>query len=235
MAEATEDLFTPVHKGLRALLYHLSTRLQQNDFADLERSRALAVDLENDFALARSAGCALCLLARHATDEESAIFSAGAIAAEPLVATLIAEHHDLTRRELEIQGAAHALLTLPSPDARIAAGVGLNQRTNQLIAAYLAHMDKEEAELVPLMRARLTDAEMAEMRTSIIRHFPFDRLRALLEWMLPALNVTELSSLLAGIGPSPPPPLVQAVREIAASKIDPRTWNEVRARTGFAA
>lgn len=229
----TEDLFTPVHKGLRAMIYGLSTRLQTNDFADVEASRALAVDLENDFAAARSAGCILCAFASHAEEEEAVVFPPAAPHANRLVQSLIEDHHDLTRRELAVGQRARELLTLPSPEARIAAGIQVNQMANELFATYLAHMNREETELVPLMRANFTDPEQAKMRGTIIGKFAPDRLFALLGWMLPALNVTELTDLLTSVKATAPPPVMQAIAGLCAARVDAARWSAVKSRVGL--
>lgn len=230
---ATEDLFTPIHKGLRAMIYGLSTRLQKHDFSDVEATRGLVRDLEHDFAVARSAGCVVCVLAHHASDEEAVIFPSASHLGNGLVASLVEEHHGLTRRELALGAAAHELLAMASPADRIAAGARLNRSANELFSAYLAHMNREDSELVPLMQAHLTDAQMAAMRGTIIGGLSPDRLFAILGWMLPSLNVHELSGLLTAMGKGAPPPVVQAVSELCAAKVDPAIWTEVRARTGF--
>ncbi|HTT34702.1 MAG TPA: hypothetical protein VMH78_02385 [Thermoplasmata archaeon] len=93
---ATEDLFTPIHKALRSILYALSSRLQTNDFADVSAATSLLAYLESDFAIARSAGCVLCNLSHHASDEEDAIFPDAAKAGSPLVGLLVAEHQALS-------------------------------------------------------------------------------------------------------------------------------------------
>ncbi len=232
---ATEDLFTPIHKGLRAMLYDLSTRLQTNDFADLGTTEALVVDLERDFAAARTAGCVLCVMSRHAEDEERAVFPPALRAGNGLVGALVAEHHDLSRQEIGLGEDARALLALPSAPERIAAAVRLNQRANALLAAYLAHMNREELELVPLLQRQFTDAELAAMRGAIIAATPRDRLFAILDWMLPALNVTELTSLLASVGRSAPPPMMQAIAELAGRRVDPARWAETQRRLATAA
>ncbi len=229
----TEDLFTPVHKGLRSMLYALSGRLQTNDFADVSATSALVRDLENDFAVARSAGCILCLFATHAHEEETVLFPVAAKFANRLVTTLIEEHHDLTRRELAISKSAHELLALSSPNDRIDAGGQLNQMANQLFATYIAHMNREELELVPLMREHFTDAEQAAMQGTIIAKFPPDRLFAFLGWMLPSLNVTELSHLLAVVKAGAPPSLMKAVSDLCSEKVDPARWGTVKLRVGL--
>ena len=230
---ATEDLFTPIHKGLRSMLYSLSGRLQTHDFADLDQTRALVTDLETDFAIARTAGCIVCVLSHHATDEETTIFPSAARFGNGLIPQLIDEHHDLTRRELALAQEAHELLGLPSPDLRMAAGVRLNQRANELFAAYISHMNREDAELVPLMREHFSDEQMIAMRTAILGGMPPERVFFILSWMLPSLNVTELSGLLASVRESAPPPLMKAVTDLCAAKVEAARWSEVKRRIGL--
>jgi hypothetical protein len=230
---AKQDLFTPIHKALRSMLYSLSGRLQTNDFADLAQTGALMADLEHDFEAARSAGCTLCFLNHHAVDEETAIFPATKKVGERLVGQLIEEHHELTRRELEIAKAGHALLEMPSADARVRAGVRLNQSANELFAAYIAHMNREETELVPLMQEHFTDEEMIGMRSAIMGALPRERMFFILEWMLPSLNTTELSGFVASLPQGAPPPFVKAVVDLCAAKVDPVRWSEVKTRVGI--
>ncbi len=230
---ATEDLFTPIHKALRAMLYDLSARLQTNDFADTAATTAVVSHLESDFAVARSAGCVVCVLSHHAGDEESAIFPQVSRVGERLVQSLREEHHDLARRELAIGELAHRLLAMQSPDDRIAAGVQLNHRANELLGAYLTHMNREDTELVPLMQEHFTDAQMIEMRSVIMGGMPPERLFAILGWMLPALNVTELSAMFTSMRPGLPPPVFRAISDLAAARVDPARWSLVKERVGI--
>jgi hypothetical protein len=230
---STEDLFTPIHKGLRSMVYNLSGRMQTNDFADLPPTEALLADLENDFAVARAAGCVLCILSNHAVDEDVSIFPEVARHGNGLVTQLIAEHQDLTRREVALALEGRALLALAAPADRVASGIVLNQHANELFAAYIVHMNREDTELVPLMRRHFTDAQMAAMRGKIMGGMPPDRLFAILGWMLPSLNVSELSGLMASLRNGAPPPLFQAVSSLCAEKVDPARWSEVKGRVGF--
>lgn len=233
MSTATEDLFTPIHKGLRAMLYGLSTRLQTNDFADVQATNELVTDLENDFAAARTAGCVLCVLAHHAEDEEGHIFGSVSPFAGDLVSGLIQEHHELTRQEMAIGRTAHEILVERAAEKRIQGGVRLNQAMNQLFVAYCSHMNREESELVPLMQRHFTNEQMAAMRGAIIAGLPPDRLMAVLAWMLPALNVTELTDLMNSVGRGAPPPVLNAVKSLCDAKVDPARWKEVLLRTGL--
>lgn len=230
--EATEDLFTSIHKGLRSMIYQLGTRLQTNDFTDLAATSALVTDLEHDFAVARSAGCIVCVLHHHAEDEESVIFPSVSNFDGSLITTLVNDHHELTRRELALGKSAHELLAMKEAEARLHAGVRLNQSANDLFAAYITHMNREDNELVPLMRKKFTNEQMAEMRGKIMGGMPPERLFAILGWMLPSLNVHELSELISGLQKGAPPPLVQGVVSLCAAKVEPTRWKAVRDRVG---
>ena len=230
---ATEDLFTAIHTGLRSMLSNLNGRIQTHDFADVAATRTLVTDLEYDFETARSAGCALCIMNVHATSEESVIFGEVGKAGNLLIPTLIQEHHDLTHREHAIAAAANEILKIPDAPARIAAGIRLNRSTNELVAAYLAHMNKEDAELVPWMREHFTDPQMAAMRGTIMAHWPPDRLFAVLGWMLPSLNRQELVDLTRAMQHALPPPAFKGITDLAAAKVDPGRWGAVRAEVGL--
>lgn len=225
---ATADLFTPIHKALRSMIYQLSGRLQTHDFADVEATRSLLSDLEHDFAVARSAGCVLCVLSHHAVDEESAIFPALSGVGAELVRSLIEDHHALTRRELALATAGHELVALGTPEARLEAGARLNREANDLFGAYVTHMNREEAEVVPLMQEHFTNEQMAAMQGAIVGGMPPDRLAAILGYMLPSLNVTELRMLLGGFGRTAPPPLKKLVSEIGEARVDPVRWQAVK-------
>jgi Hemerythrin HHE cation binding domain len=225
-----EDVFTPIHKGLRSLLYDVSARIQTNDFADVNATGVLVHDLERDFSVARSAGCAVCIMSAHAGHEDRMVFPDAARVANDLVARLILDHHELTRREVAIAEAGRALLALGTPRERIAAGVRINQAANELISLYLDHMNREETELEPLMQQNFTDAQLAAMRVKVIASLPPEQLFAFLGWILPALNVTELAKLLGAARPGMPPPVFARVTELCAAKVDPARWAEVKSR-----
>ncbi len=230
---ATEDLFTRMHKALRSMLYGLSSRLQTNDFADLAATKSLVNDLENDFAIAQSAGCTLCMLSQHAKDEEADIFPDVARRGNQLVATLIEEHHDLVRREASLARSGHALLSIQSPEGRVEAGIRLNLSANELFAAYIAHMNREETELVPWMSEHFSDAEIVAMRSTTMNQIPPDRMLAILRWMLPSLNVRELSKTIREAKAAAPPQAFRAVTDLCEARVDPARWKEVRQILGL--
>ncbi len=230
---SNEDLFTPIHKALRSMIYGLSSRLQTNDFADLTTTKSLVNDLENDFAIARSAGCTLCVLNQHAQDEEAAIFPDATKAGNELIATLIEQHHDLARREASLARSANTLLAIENPEGRVEAGIRLNQSANELFAAYIAHMNREETDLVPWMKEHFSDAQMVAMRGAIMGRTPPDRMFVVLGWMLPSLNVRELSGLIREVKTAVPPQAFKAITDLCEARVDPTRWDAVRQSAGL--
>jgi hypothetical protein len=230
---ATEDLFTPIHKGIRSMIYNVSGRLQSNDFTDATASKPLFADLEHEFSAALSSGCVLCLLHGHALDEESGIFPPVAKHDAALVQAFIEDHHVLTRQLEAITKMARELPLKTQPEERVQLGITLNQKANVFFAAYINHMNREEERLVPLMRDRFTDEQMRAMRGAIMGGMPPDRLASILRWMLPSLNVLELTSMLGAIKASSPPQVIQFIAGIATERVDPQRWQTVREHVGI--
>jgi Hemerythrin HHE cation binding domain len=230
---ATEDLFTPIHKAIRSMIYDVGGRLQSNDFSDAAASKPLLDDLEHEFSTALSSGCILCLLHAHATDEESEVFPPVSKHDAALVQGFIEDHHALTRRLETIAKMAHDLASTAPREGRIQLGIELNRETNEFFSAYLDHMNREEKTLVPLMRERFTDQQMRTMRGTIMGRMPRERLASYMRWMLPSLNVDELTGVLAGVKSASPPPVLQFISGIAAQHVDPQRWQTVKERVGL--
>jgi hypothetical protein len=230
---ATEDLFTPIHKAIRSMIYDVGGRLQSADFADVAASGPLLADLEHEFSAALSSGCILCILHQHASDEESAVFPPVTKHDAALVQAFIEDHHVLARQLEAITKMARELPLQIQPEERVRLGIALNQKANVFFAAYINHMNREEEKLVPLMRDRFTDDQMRAMRGAIMGGMPPDRLAAVLRWMLPSLNVVELTGMLGGIKASSPPQVLQFVTGIASERVDPQRWQTVKERVGI--
>jgi hemerythrin superfamily protein len=230
---ATEDLFTPIHKAIRAMIYNVGGRLQSNDFGDLAASAPLLADLEHEFTTALSAGCILCIVHHHGTDEENVLFPSLSKFDPALVTRLVEEHHAFNTRLAALTSHAHEILKMERASDRIAAGVALNREANEFFAVYLAHMNLEENVLVPMMRERYTDEQMRTMRGTIMGGMPPERLAAILRWMLPAISLQELTDMARGIRAGSPPPVVAFIGGIAADSLPAERWNTVRERVGW--
>lgn len=125
------------------------------------------------------------------------------------------------------------VVTLPRSEERIGLGLALTRATNDFFAVYLAHMNREEAVLVPFMREHFTDEQMQAMRRAIMGGMPRDRSGSIFRWMLPSLNVNELTVVLGGMKRAAPPEMLRFASGIAAERIDPERWQMVKQRVGL--
>jgi hypothetical protein len=230
---ATEDLFTPIHKAIRSMIYDLGGRLQRVDFADPTASSAVLADLQHNFGSAVSSTCVLCLLHTHAGTEETDVFPSMKSFDPVLIRGLIDEHQEISLRLVAISKRADELAAVGPAEQRIAFGIQINREVNEFFAYYLAHMNREEVTIVPAMKEYFTDQEMRAMQGAIIGAMPPERLAGYLRWMLPALNLVELSSLLGGLKHGAPPQVFQFVTGIGVANVDPNRWAAVRERVGF--
>jgi hypothetical protein len=230
---STEDLFTPIHKAIRSMIYDLGGRLQRADFADKASSTVLLADFQHEFANAVSPACVLCLLHAHAGAEESEVFPTMRAIDPALIQSLIEEHHEITGRLIAITKMADELRSVDALDRRLALGAQVNRTVNEFFAYYLTHMNKEETTIVPAMKEHFTDDQMRALQGAIIGAMPPERFAAYLRWMLPSLSLAELTGTMAGVKHGGRPEVLKAVAGIGEANVDPARWALVRERVGF--
>jgi hypothetical protein len=230
---ATEDLFTPIHKALRSMIYSLGGRLQAADFADRAASTAVLADLQHEFTSAVSSTCVLCLLHSHATTEESGVFPAMQPIDPAMVRMLLDDHREINRRLGALTAMADELGATEPPERRVALGVRVNQEANDFFAFYLAHMNKEEVTIVPAMKEHFTDEQLRAMQGAVMGSMSPEKLANYLRWMLPSLSMGELTGILTNIKRGAPPQLLELISGIGTANVDPARWTTVRERVGF--
>ena len=176
------DLFTTVHKGIRALLFDISTEAARIDLAS-----CIAVD-----GLADRIHQLIAFLDEHAHHEDLHVVPAVALVAPDLARSLGVEHLALDALQVEVQITADGL-ACADVDGRMIVGAQLSRAINRLIAAHLSHMHREETEVNAVLWAAYADADLAGIRARLVGSIPTDRYA---EWMLmiaPALSPVERS------------------------------------------
>ncbi len=199
-----ENLFRPVHKGIRSMLYELGSRLQTTNFGDLTESNQFAMRLKHDLGNSLS-NCFLCLLRTHSNHEEKDIFSAMRPHDPDVVGLMMKEHAEVARRIHGVAKTCDEILGLTSPARRIEVGDRLNQEANDLFVYYLTHLNNEEATMVPVMWERFTDEQLRSMRAKFYDSIPLPLFEVWMRWTLPSLNTNELLVLFSELKQSPEP------------------------------
>lgn len=174
------DLFSTVHKGLRALLFELSNEVARVDLADPGLDALLA-----------QVGRACAFLDEHAHQEDALVVPALRQVAPELATALDREHRMLETIQTEVVGAAGALARTPTAEL----GAQLLRVVNRLIAAQLAHMNREETDANHALWAGYTDDDLAAIRERLIAAIPPSRQAQWRAVLAPVLNPVERSLL----------------------------------------
>jgi hypothetical protein len=227
-----ENLFRPIHKGLRSMIYKLGRRLQSTDFTDEAAARAIVKDLQENLSLT-TGNCILCLLLAHSNHEEKDFFRPLNAFDPDVVKLMMAEHREIVQGIRRLAQTCDAVLKESSPARRIEVGDRLNLETNDLFALYLRHLNNEEATMVPVMWEHFTDEELRKLRTQYHRSVPVRRLEAWMRWTLPALNLHELVLFFRGLKEDGPPQLYDLMVRLAGETVDPVRWESARDRAGL--
>ena len=227
-----ENIFRPIHKGIRSMLYEVGSRLQTTDFGDTEASRQIVDRLRRDLQNSL-ANCVLCLLGTHSRHEESEIFARLAPHDDDLVRLVMKEHAEIARRVRELAVTCDEVVAAPSTARRIEIGDRLNLEANDLFASYFAHLINEEALLVPMMWERFSDEELRDMRARFYDVLPAELLDVWLRWTLRSMNVPELVTLFAGLKLTPDRARYPTWVRVARAVLDGPTLQALEDRVGL--
>ena len=226
------DIFTPIHKALRSMIYELGKELQTTDFTDEKATAAMVSRLKQDLSLASST-CVLCLLHEHAGNEDKYVFPDVRQYEPNLVDTLLQEHREVVRRIASVWKLADEVKTHSNREERIEMGARLNRSSNDLFAFYLTHLNGEESTIVPAMWKHFTDEQIIGMNTAITKNLSPERMAQWMGWMLPSLNINELVGMLAGLKKGTPAPAFENMARLAEKVLGEDRWQAVKSRAGL--
>lgn len=213
-----QDIFTFIHKGLRALIYDQGRRLMQTDFADISVSQAAMSELKHSLEW----------LEKHGQDEDEHIFSVLTAHAPALAEEFIAQHETIHKMLADVGDSIDRIGKITVTAERIQAGTQLYREFNDLIAYYLMHMNQEETRVQPVLWEHMTDEMIGELRSNIQRSIAPDLLKEQLTWAIGATNNSELVGLLKGLKASGSQAVVDNVVKIAQNALPQERWQYVR-------
>ncbi len=226
-----ENLFRPIHKGIRVMLYQLGSRLQSTNFADPIEGNRFVARMKQELGNSLS-NCVLCLLRAHSGHEEKDIFAEMRARDPDIVDLVMQEHAEVARRIWRVTKTCDEIAGLTSPDARIEVGDRLIQEVNDLFVFYLSHLNNEEATLVPVMWERFTDEQLRAMRARFYDSLPLPLFETWMRWTLPSLNEHELIVLFSGLKKDPHTARFGDWERLAHETLDPDRWLTLRERVG---
>jgi hypothetical protein len=175
------DTLTPIHKGLRRALFETAIQLARTDFGTPDAIAAARQKVAQTFDFLRE----------HAAHEDREVVPIVARLDPALAEQLHLDHPELERLAIAVESLWPRIEALDVALARDQLGAELARRFNAVVAAQLAHMDREERDLNAVLWAHLRDDELAQLGRRIVSVIPPARMQ---EWgalIDPSLNDTE--------------------------------------------
>jgi hypothetical protein len=179
------DLFTLIHKGLRAQLFDLALEVGRVDVTSVAAIDGVVAHVE----------ATLDFLDEHGGHEDAHVFPALRTVAPDVFALLAADHRALDALHLEVGHAADALAAAAATDERVPAAAHLARMVNAMIAQHLAHMHREETAANAALQVALCDEELAAIRARIVGTIPSARYAEWRSMMRSALSPQEQRAL----------------------------------------
>ena len=216
------DLFTYIHKGVRAMLYDTGRQLQLADLGNeqemLEMLNRLELTLE--------------MLEEHAVHEDHYIFPLVEAAAPGATHESEHEHRAYEEKVLELQALIHKLRETPIPEERQAQSSTLNRCYTDFLAFQLVHMNHEEEQVLPASQEYLTTDALMAIRGRIQGSMDAVRYRKWVYWMLSSMSIAELGSIFNQLKEAPAH-VSQMFKEEGEKAIAADRWQKLCALTGI--
>ena len=210
------DMYTGIHKALRAMMAEALLAVGRMDCAD-------------DLELAQTTERVLQLLdfcAGHLQHENTFVHAA-IEARAPGASDAIANEHEEHVQEIARLAASVASLRAAPASGRPAAALRLYRALALFVAGNFLHMDVEESAHNAVLWARYTDAELVEIHDRLIASIPPEEMMNSLRWLVPFMNPTERFMLMADIRAKAPAPAFQAILDAVQPQLTTREWTKL--------
>ena len=217
--EQKVDLFTSIHKAIRALLYQTASALQAADLGEEQSMQETLRMLENT----------LDMLEEHAAHEDHLIFPEVEKVLPGTTLACESEHRAYEQKEISLRNLMAQIRKAQTATDRLAFAGALNRAYTDFMAFQLQHMNHEEEQILPLAQQSLENQELLAIRGKIQASIAPERQGEWLRLMLPALNVSELMLLFTQLKTQAPPAVYQNFRELGFTVLDEKRWQQLKA------
>ncbi|UYQ93644.1 hypothetical protein MKQ68_00830 [Chitinophaga horti] len=218
MENSRYNVFNQLHKGVRAMLYHLATLIQQTDFGRDEQAIAVLAELE----------ALLLRLQRLHQLEDRFVIPAVQVYHASLAEDFKQEHltADAQRADLSEQVAQWRIAK--DEAGRVKAGMRIFYDFNEMIAFTLYHMNKEEKVLNKVLWSHYPDNAIMQLESAMLGAVSPCYLLEESRWMLRAINDAEVISWMAGIKNNAPHEIFSAFMGLAEQELPYHRWRIVQ-------
>ncbi|MEC5400013.1 hypothetical protein [Uliginosibacterium sp. H1] len=216
------NMYTCVHKGIRALMQHTLYEVGRCDWRD---------DLESDAAAAQLRAM-MELMYSHLHHEDVFIHAAMEARRPGSAMQTSGDHHEHVLAIKAFLAGADALGSA-EVEERTRMGADVYRRLGLFVSENLEHMVVEETDNNAVLWACYSDEELRGIEHALVSSIPAERHGQFLRWMLPAMNTAERTALLAGARQGMPPEVFQDVLGNMRPLLSERDWYKLMEGLGI--
>jgi hypothetical protein len=217
------QLYTGIHKALRARMATVLTRVGQMDARDDLHCREVMNDLEE----------LLDALHGHLETENAMVHPAIEARFPGALADVIVDHEGHAKAILQLHRYVRALPILAGAE-RAAFALFLYRQLSVFVGENLEHMQVEETHNQQLLWAAYSDDELQAMHAAIVASLPPEKMAVLLPWIISAASAEERLQMLSGMRATAPAFVFEGALEVARSCLSSREWGKLGAELGVA-
>ncbi len=207
------DIYTDIHKALRAWMAHTLTCLGQLDASDDTSTTEVMAELAQ----------LLDVLHGHVETEDTFVHPA-IKARHPGAVDEIEQDHESHRLVIaQLRSQAQALLAVPAAQ-RAPAALSLYREWSLFVAENLDHMQVEETLNQQLLWSAYSDEELMQLHQAILAAQPPEKMTLVLRWMLPAITPSARAQMLLAMRATAPVEVFEGVLQLAQARLSVRDW-----------
>jgi hypothetical protein len=218
----TIDPYRDIHKGIRAVLFSITSEAGRLDPHDGEARRLFAEHVDS----------AAELLEFHAGHEDTFVLPVLEEHAPALAEEIAQAHASLGARVTAFRSAASGLADAAPEEERAA----LHQQYLDLAlftGKYLEHQEMEERVVTPALLTAIGDDEVRRVDEALVASIPPDVMATGLAVMFPAMNIDDRADMLGGMQAGAPPQVFEGVWALTQSVLDPTDARALADRLGI--
>ena len=208
------NIFFPVHKGLRAMLYETSLRLQQTTFTDAEEAQEAVQKVRT----------VVTIFEKHAHTEDSYVLPAIAAYEPSVVAAFEQEHTEDNLLGESLQRWLTAFEYAIDPLVKQSFGEELTKAFVQFSVFNLRHMAKEEEVINKILWRYYTDGELQNITHQIVSNLSPYEMAASSKWMIRGMSNSEICSWLKEVKNKASEMVCDSLLSLAERELSPHRW-----------
>jgi hypothetical protein len=202
--------FRLIHKGLRAMLYATSLKIQQADLSSSTEGAVLLAEMQ----------LLLTLFETHAHSEDT-YYNAPLEKQKPEIATLFErEHVEDHRLGSELLAIITSWKAATDAQSRFMAGQNLFYAFNEYVAFNLYHMNKEEILLNEALWSAYSDEQIAAFEQEAVQNIPPDKMGEYGKWILRGNNNQDIADWISAIKNGAPAEVYDWILGLAKQELE---------------